>query len=151
MSKKIINLPDEHHVMRYVPWNRLRRDGEDNVLGFLPQAFQLRPDEESLSVNWVEFFRDPDTRVRDSVWAMRKARQTGGKSAFAVANVGTIKEKCLVHGVKVRIVHEPKDNEPAHSGIRRLPQEDLTFLAMLAEEAFTEMVRNSEIPPQPAD
>jgi hypothetical protein len=35
MQAKITNLPDEDHVMRYVPWKKLRRDEDDNVLGFL--------------------------------------------------------------------------------------------------------------------
>lgn len=147
MPSKITNLPDNDHVMRYVPWGRLRRDGDDNVLGVLPQAFQLRPDELSLSVNWVEFFSDPVTRVRDCVWAMRRARSAGTKSAFAIGNVAKIKDTCLKHGFKVRIVHEPKDNEPAHSAIRRLPPDDLTLLAALAEDAFSEMIRNTDIPP----
>jgi hypothetical protein len=56
MKAKVTNLPDEDHVMRYVSWARLRRDEDDNILGFLGAAFQLRPDEESLSVNWLEYF-----------------------------------------------------------------------------------------------
>jgi hypothetical protein len=151
MSARITNLPDEDHVMRYVPWGKLRRDEDDNVLGFLPQAFQLRPDEEALSVNWIEYFSDPATRRRDSVWAMRRAMGVGAKSAFAIGNVGRIKTTCLASGVKVRIVHEPKDNEPAHSAIRRVPRDDLNLLAALADEAFAEMMRNTDIPRQPED
>jgi hypothetical protein len=149
MSRKITNLPDEDHVMRYVSWNRLNKDEDDNVLGFLPQAFARRPDEESLSVNWMEFFTDPATRVRDSVWAMRKTRDVGTKSAFGIGNVGKIKETCLIHGAKVRIVHEPEDNNAAHAGIRRLPNDDLILLEALAQDAFTEMVRNVDIHTQP--
>jgi hypothetical protein len=148
MPSKIINLPDQDRVMRHVPWKKLRRDGDDNVLGFLPQAFERRPDEDSLSVNWIEYFSDPTTRVRDCIWAMRKARKAGGQSAFAIGNVGQIKDTCLKRGHKVRIVHEPKDSEPAHSAIRRLPPDDLTLLAALAEDAFAEMVRNADIPNQ---
>lgn len=148
VSKKITNLPDEHHVVRYVPWGKLRRDGDDNVLGFLPQAFQLRPEEEYLSVSWLEFYPDLASNVRDAIWVMRKVMTVGAKSAFAIGNVGTIKETCLAREVRVRIVHEPEDDDPAHSAIRRLPREDLTLLAALAEEAFPKMVRNSDIPLQ---
>jgi hypothetical protein len=149
MPTKITNLPDEDHVMRYVPWGKLRRDEDDSVLGFLPQAFQLRPEEEVLSVGWIEFFADPATRVQESVWALRRARQAGGKSAFAIGNVGKIKGTCRVHGTKVRILHEPTDDEPAHAGIRRLPWDDLILLTALAEDAFSEMIKNSDIPTQP--
>jgi hypothetical protein len=56
------NLPDEDHVVRYVPWGRLRRDEDENVLGFLPQAFQLRQEEDYLSVNWLQYYDgDPET------------------------------------------------------------------------------------------
>src|SRR3954454_21240639 len=128
--------------MRYVPWKKLRKDENDNVLGFLPQAFQLRPDaeaasgwEDSLSVCWIEHFSEP-TRKNEAVWELRRAQKAGGKSAFGIGNVGQIKAKCAAHGHRVRIVHEPLEGQPAHSGIRRLPPEDLLLLAALAEDAF---------------
>lgn len=152
MPQKIANIPDDDHVMRHVPWGRLRRDEDDNVLGFLPQAFERRPDEDSLSVSWMEYYGDPATRTRDAVWAMRRARTLGGKSAFAVANVGKVKEACLNTGnVKVRVVHEPLDNWPSRAGIRLLPREDLDLLEALADDAFTEMVLNQAVPLQPQE
>lgn len=149
MQGKITNLPDEDHVLRHVPWNRLRRDENDRVLGPLPQAFALRAGEELLSVNWVEYFSNPDSRLRDTIWAMRKIRTPGGKSAFAKGNVGQIKRTCLAHGTSVRIVREPSAQNPSHAGIRRLPRDDLVLLAALAEEAFTDMIRNADIPAEP--
>jgi hypothetical protein len=50
-------LPDDHRVVRYVPWSRLRRDEDDNVIGVLGVAFKLRDGEEYLSATWAEFFR----------------------------------------------------------------------------------------------
>lgn len=75
----------------------------------------------------------------------------GAKSAFAIGNVGRIKETCLAREARVRIVHEPEDDDPAHSAIRRLPRDDLTLLAALADEAFSEMVRNADVPRQPGN
>jgi hypothetical protein len=137
--------------MRYVPWGRLRRDEDDNVLGFLPEAFQLRQEEKFLSVGWIEFFNNPATRVHESVWSLRNSVKAGTKSAFAIGNVGKIKGTCLVRGAKVRILHEPTDDEPAHAGIRRLPRDDLILLAALAEDAFTEMIQNSSVPARPVE
>ena len=148
MSKKIINLPEDDRVMRSVSWSRLRRDEDDNVLGFLPQAFQLRDGEEALSVNWIEFFENATTRIRDCIWAVRKTRNVGSKSAFAIGKVGKIKETCLSRSYKIRIVHEPKEGECSHSAIRRLPLDDFNLLSALAEDAFNERIMNSEIPPQ---
>jgi hypothetical protein len=145
MPPKYHDLPDADRVMRFVPWKKLRRDEEDNVVGFLPEAFQLRPEEASLSVNWVEFFPESSNQLHECVRAFRNSMSVGAKSAFAVGNVGQIKEVCQGRGSKIRILHEPKDGEPAHSGIHRLPRDELLLLAALADDAFTEMVRNADV------
>jgi hypothetical protein len=157
MLKKNDALPDEARVVRNVPWKKLLKDENDNLLGgFLPIAFELRQDdasptgfEESLSVNWLEYFPDPETRLRDCIWAMRKVRDLRGKSAFAIAKVGTVKQVCVERGFGVRVVFDPEDNNPSHAGIRRLPPNDLSLMAALAAEAFTEMVMNSDISKEP--
>lgn len=145
--EKGANLPDDHHVMRYVPWSKLLKDEDDNVIGFLAQAFALRPDEESLSVNWLEYFGgDRKTNIRDSVLEFRRIRNPGKKSAFGIASVKKIKDTCsATAGVKVRVVYERSRNNPAHSGIRHLPRDDLTLLDALAADAFSELVKNSDV------
>lgn len=148
------NLPDEDHIIRYVPWGRLRKDEDDNVLGFLPQAFQRKHDEDYLSVNWIEFHDgDRDTQIRLSVWAIRGSfdNPLGGKSAFAIGNVCKVKGISAKAGSRVRIVHEPEPNNPAHSGIRRLPRDDLTLLEALAADAFVERVNNADIVAKPVE
>jgi hypothetical protein len=158
MLKKNDPLPDEDRVVRNVPWKKLLKDEDDNVLGFLPIAFELRRDEttptgfeEALSVNWLEYFTTPQTRVRDCIWAMRKARNLGGKSVFAIGQVGSIKQVCLARGSRVRVIYEPEAGNPSHAGVRRLPPNDLRLMDALATEAFpsTEMVLNSKIPKEP--
>jgi hypothetical protein len=147
---KITSLPDTDRVMRHVGWAKLLKDPEndDKVIGFLPQAFQRRGDEESLSVRWIEYYTDSDDaeKIRKCALEERGARTIGPKSAFAIGRVGQVKDVCRTRGASVRIVHEPKDNEPSHSGIRRLPRDDLVLLDALASEAFADMVLNSEIP-----
>ncbi len=145
--EKGANLPDDHHVMRYVPWNRLRRDEDDNVIGFLGQAFALKPGEESLSVNWLEYFcGDRESNIRDSVIEFRRTIKVGKKSAFGIASVKKVKDTCsATAGVKVRVVYEPSEYNPAHSGIRRLPRDDFTLLDALAADAFSELIKNSGV------
>lgn len=148
MMDKGANLADDHHVMRYVPWSKLLKDEDDNVIGFLAQAFALRLDEESLSVNWLEYFGgDRKTNIRDSVLEFRRTlTKVGKKSAFGIANVKMIKDTCsATAGVKVRVVYEPGRNNPAHSGIRGLPRDELTLLDALAVDAFGELVKNSGV------
>jgi hypothetical protein len=148
------NLPDEDHVIRYVPWGRLRKDEDDNVLGFLPQAFQIRSEEDYLSVNWVEYYDGGrENQIRLSVWAMRDSfeKPLGAKSAFAIGNIAHIKKTCQGFGSRVRVVHEPDlPKNPGHSAIRRLPRDDLNLLDALAADAFTDRVNNIDIPPRPA-
>lgn len=140
-------LPDDHHVMRFVPWARLLKDEDDNVLGFLPEAFQLREGEDALSVNWLEHFAGShQDRICYSVRAFRASVQVGKKSAFGVANVKKVKDICRAHEASVRIVFAPSRNNPAHSLIKHLPRDDLELFDELAENAFTELVLNSSVP-----
>lgn len=148
MPLKVTNLPDEDHVMRYVPWARLRRDENENVVGILPQAFQLRDGEKYLSVNWVEYHPgDWQAQLRASVWAIRRSfeRGIGRKSGFGIGQIAQIKSTSIAHGARVRIVHEPEEGNPAHSAIRRLPRDDLNLLAALADEVFVDFVRNADM------
>jgi hypothetical protein len=147
MQAKVTNLPDEDHVMCYVPWGKLLKDKDDNVLGFLGTAFNLKPDEPSVSVNWLEYFGgDRETNIEASIKTFRSTLTVGGKSAFGIGNVAKIKEVCRANGASVRIVHEPKDNNKSHSGIRRLPPDDFTLLDALAADAFVELIHNVAIP-----
>ena len=148
------NLPDEDHVVRHVPWQRLRKDDDDNVIGFLGQAFELRPDEEYLSVNWLEYHDgDHDTQVRLTVWAIRDSfeRPLSAKSAFAIGQVLKVKDICQTAGSRVRIVHEPEAGNLGHAAIRQLPRDELNLLDALAADAFAERVNNADVLPKPAE
>ena len=145
------NLPDEDHIIRYVPWGRLRKDEYDNVIGFLPQAFEQRDGETYLSVNWLEYHDgDREGQIRLSVWAMRGSfdRPLGAKSAFAIGNVGKVKQTCQTAGRRVRIVHQPEPDNLGHAAIRQLARDDINLLDALAADAFVDSVNNSDIPPK---
>jgi hypothetical protein len=145
------NLPDQDHVIRHVPWKRLRRDEDGNILGFLHEAFALRPGEESLSVNWLEHFDgNHDARTKKSIQEIRAAKDISKKSqcAFGIGNVGNIKEICKKNDALVKIVYAPTRDIPSHSEIRRLPRDDLSLLEALATDAFCELVRNAHVEEQ---
>src|SRR5262245_33440033 len=86
-------LPDKDHVVRYVPWARLRKDEHDNVLGVLGAAFKLRDTETYLSATWAEFF--PGSRgdcIATAIKTIRKSRiEVRPRSGFAVANVKRVR------------------------------------------------------------
>lgn len=142
-------LVNEHDVVRYVPWSKLRRDGDDNVLGFLPSAFQLRDWETELSVSWLQcFYGDRQAQVADCVKANRKSLTVGPSSAFAIGNVGKLKQvgSTQASGRAIKVVFTPSNNNPAHTSIQKLPRDELLLLETLATEVFTEMVFNASIP-----
>lgn len=147
MLNKGQQLSDEHHVMRYVPWTRLRRDGDDNVVGFLSSAFVLRAEEDALSVNWVEYFAgNHQSQIEASVKAFRASKlKVGDRSAFGVAVVGTVKQLAQKSGKSIRVVFSPSDANPSHTSIQKLPREELVLFEALATEAFTELIKNSDV------
>jgi hypothetical protein len=133
--------------MRYVPWSKLRRDGDDNVLGFLPAAFELRPTEESLSVNWLEYFSGSrQDQLTECVNQFRRCFDVKRKSAFGVANVRKMKDICQENGKAVRIVYSPSPDNCSHASIQKLPRDEFSLLDALAADAFTEIVMNAQVP-----
>jgi len=146
----ITYLPLEDHVIRYVPWARLRKDEHDNVVGVLGVAFKLRKDEEYLSATWVEFFQGAHgERVAAAVKIIRASEiKVKPRSGFAVGNVGRVKEVCLADKEKhkIRIIHEPADDNEAHTALRGWPRENDPLLELIAEDVWSETVLNSDIP-----
>jgi hypothetical protein len=141
-------LPPEHHVVRYVPWSKLRKDEDDHVLGVLGEAFKLRPSEKFLSTTWLEYFAGSRaTKIKGAVRAIRASKlKPGGKSGFTIGKVASIIAACADRGHKIRIVHEPEDDNKAHASVRQFPRENMELLELLAAVAWSELVRNSEVP-----
>jgi hypothetical protein len=126
----------------------LLKDNQGNVLGFLPQAFERRAEEVALSVNWLEFINaDKDTQILRTVRSFRQNRNINltSKCAFGIAKIGDVKDVCLQSGTKVRVVHTPNVNNPAHAEARDLPRDNLELLESLAEFAFSGFVLNTSI------
>jgi len=143
-------LPDANNVLRYVAYGRTRKDEDGNIIGLLPQAFELRPQETYLSITWVEFFDlDPVAGVPAAVRAFRGSLETGpGKrSVFALANVNDIKEAGAKSGVKLRLLHRPSKSNPGHSGIDGVTNSHADLQELLASETFaTTLIPNASIP-----
>ncbi|WP_411196498.1 hypothetical protein [Rhizobium sp.] len=142
-------LLDEEHVVRFVPWGKLRKDEDQNVLGILPQAFALRPDEPYLSVTWREFFSGtPSEQLRCAVTAIRNSDLTvGAKAQFAVAQIGDVRPivENRTKGRKLRIIHEPEPDNEAHAAIRNWPSEDDELFDLLAASAWAQAFTATQI------
>ena len=133
------SLPDTDHVVRHVPSQLL----DDNGMPF-PQAFELRPAETYLSTSWSEFFDGLlADRLAGCACVMSHNRTIKVRDAFAVGNVGEIKDACAEFNQKIRIVSEP---DPAPSGlniayaaIRQIQTDSLELLELLAQDVWNDV------------
>lgn len=143
------SLPPDDHVVRVVPFKKLRRDENDNVLGISHVAFELRPVDDGLSVTWLEYFAgDRSEMLTAAVQALRASKfKPAPKAGFAIGQVGAIKATCLEYGAKIRIIHAPTDDNKAHVEVRQLPRDSAALLEALAATSWSELVMNAAIPP----
>jgi len=149
--KKNSLIPNDDHIIRYVPWNKLRKNADDGVIGVLGEAFKPRPsDNEGLSATWIECFKDAGhkDKIFSAIRALRNSKlKVTPKSGFAIGKVGNIKSTCLNYkNLVVDVVYKPSIYNEAHVEVRRLPQEDLELHELLAEYAWSELILNSEVP-----
>lgn len=143
-------LDEEHTILRYVPWTKLRKDGDgETVIGVLALAFELRPDKKYLSATWIEHFsEDPGkaSRLHQAVHAIRASRlKPTKKSGFTRGIVGEIRTACLERQARVRFLHEPEQDNPAHSALRQWPEDQLLY-ERLAIHEWADWFLNRDLP-----
>jgi hypothetical protein len=131
-------LPDADHVMRHVSYSKQMRDAEDNVVGFLPAAFEHREGEASLSMNWLEFYEGAHSANVVACKASLKAIRGGGKALFGVAEVGKTKMIAKHNDKPVRIVFAPSSDLPSHSAVHIAMPVPATAQESLAHEFYQE-------------
>lgn len=131
-------VPDIDHVAHLCKGSHIDPDtGEPTAT-----AFMLRPGEESLSVNWVEFLalsnRDDEIKALRAVYGSKLI--VGKTAKIAVFNVGKARDE-VCKGTPSRLVipilHDPDEEpgkweDPSHSGIYNLPRSDNTAAELLA-------------------
>lgn len=146
----ITYIPSDHHVVRYVPWARLRKDENSVVIGVVGAAFRLRDDENYLSATWLEFFSGSRKERIESVVKTVRASKIDVRplSGFAIGQVERIKSRCLADRkkYKIRIIHEEEDDNPAHTALRQWPRDNDDLLDLLAADEWGETVLNKNIP-----
>lgn len=142
-------IPDEHHLIRSVPWARLRKDADDNVLGVDGIAFRLREAEEYLSATWLEFFDHArrEDQLQAAVRSIRKSNmKPSPRSGFALGQVRRIAAVCKERGRKIRVIHERTPDNEAHVAVRQWPRDDEELFQLLATDAWSELVMNADVP-----
>lgn len=126
-------IPEKDHIARYVGGSKIIGDRVSGA------AFQLRPDESALSVNWLEYLQQPDHE--SAIKALRRVFVKKGwklqaKAKFAALNVG--KTRNYVHDEsedrrKLDILHDPLPNDESHTGIHNLRIDDDIIGDIIAE------------------
>lgn len=142
-------IPSDNHIIRYVPWSRLRKNEDDEVIGILGEAFKRRENEKGLSTTWLEYF--PGEREDQTIAAIKAIRASRlivtPKSGFAFGKVGDIQSACIKRSTnKIRIIHTPSNDNKAHADVIALPREDSELLELLATEVWNDYILNSDIP-----
>lgn len=126
-------IPDDDHISRYVSGSKI---ANGRISG---TAFQLRPNEDALSVNWLEYFGLGDRnaeiqKIRDVF--IEKGRTLQAEAKFTVLKVGETKKYVRQESKDNRVLsvlHDPLDNDASHTGIYNVPREDPAVGDMIAE------------------
>lgn len=143
-------LPPEHHIVRNASWAKLRKDENDNVIGVLGIAFKMRDVDTYLSTTWLEYFSGSRSdQIISAVKAMRASNLTiPTRSGFAIGNVRRITDTAAAaeKAYRLRILHERADDNKAHVAVRRFPRDDMELFELLAIDAWSEVVLNSDVP-----
>lgn len=116
------DLPDDAHIVRYISPSRVDENGVVNG-----KAFRLRPNENGLSVNWLDFFADlgKSEQLNEVRRLSRLELRSNGR--FAELNVGVAKQAVRAELPNLRFIHDPLpavdeyDADPSHSQIAELP------------------------------
>lgn len=130
-------IPDSNHIARLCH-NKHVADEQIQAT-----AFQLRPNEDSLSVNWLEFLNCSSRE--NEIDEIRKIysetfSSVGIRAKIAVLNVGVVRYKVLTGSEDSRnleVLHDPDYgpdiNDPSHSGIYNLKQDDELIAELILE------------------
>ena len=116
---------DDDHLSRYCKPTAVGRDGLPTTA-----AFELRENEEYLSVNWLEFFGLKDLgaaveRVREAF--RRKGFRVRRNGRFVVIGVGSARAAVeSAVGRPARIEHLPLDDDESHAGLSGYTSQDLS-------------------------
>jgi hypothetical protein len=131
-------IPDPDHVARHCKTSTV----EGNEI--MAAAFMPREGEESLSVNRLEELKCPDrvgeVRALQDLYT-RKMNRVGAGARIAILNVGTVRARIEQESpakLIVRVLHNPEDDDPSHSGIYGISYDDREIVAELIAQVVLE-------------
>ena len=115
------SIPNDNHVARYCRPATVRNGKLSAAAFFLRESSDTRPEEEYLSVSWIEYFgeRDQDVAMTQVRSVVEKNFGTSAKGRYAVLNVGEI----VNVGAQSRpvrqlsVLHKPRTGYGCHAGV----------------------------------
>lgn len=129
-------IPGKHHIARYCKPTQAP-DGQIQAT-----AFMLKTGEESISVNWLELLshsgREGEIAELRRIYSAKL--RIGASAQIAVLNVGEVCNKVLTESPdsrSLKILHDPSKNDPSHSGMYNLKNDD-EYIAELILETVLE-------------
>ena len=129
-------LPNEDHVVRYAKYSDFL-DLESETLNC--SAFQLKPNESGLSVNWLEYSQRPDKASQlDEIRGLIQLRM-GPRARLAELNVGSTVAYVGDELPNLRFIRSPshpRDSypaDPSHSEILGLPSAGSPVSELIAD------------------
>lgn len=141
-------IPDACELARWVKPKFLARDDIGNVeldseghpsFAF-PQAFELRPEEDYLSLTNVDYFagsRDSRRSLAAGAIEASTIKKRLQKSSACVFGLNfELKAVCVEVGQSIRVLEEPEVENPAHVAVRRYPRDALSLYESLASRVF---------------
>ncbi|WP_294122788.1 hypothetical protein [Sphingomonas sp.] len=143
-------LPVGDEATRWVKRKFVGRDDNDQVIvdgngrptTVAPAAFELRDDEDALSVTWLQHFGPARAEhlplAAEAVRVTQDSQKLSPQSAFVVGQVSAVISAGQDAGSKLRILHDPIDGNEGHTEIRRFPRDVGLLQTTLASEVFAE-------------
>ena len=134
------SIPPDHHISRYCGGASLLKNGEVTGTSFL-----LRPTDEYLSVNWLDFLEldDRDSEIEEVKRVLGTKMKLGSTAKIAVLNVGYTQDHVRQKSQDNRylnILHrpdEPPDKPDAsHSGIFDTEEDEQLIADLIAEKVL---------------
>ena len=118
-------LPDSDHVSRYCTGSTIAESGRITAA-----AFQLRPQDDYLSVYWLEFHKLPNrnAQIMDTRKDLQKTLELRNTGRILVLNVGNTchhVRRETIASLDIRILHEPVPDASSHSGIFDVDADDI--------------------------
>lgn len=138
-------LAPAHHVARHCRRRDVRDDGT-----VTPAAFEIRPGEEYLSANWLEYFHEADRPSQ--IAGVRQALTDKGfrvsrNAYFAVLNAGASVTMCRVTlNLEIQFIALGELHDPSHTGIFGYTMQDNDSIAAL----LAQLVNPDEVYPAAA-